>query len=171
MRRVFWGSKFESGEMVDDTFRSEGATMLKNFHHVSITVSNINECLKLYRDLLGMEVVFDMEYKGEGVEKIMAKKGVRFRVLHLKHEENILELLQFFEPEKSQGKTPLSHPSQVGVTHIAFTVENLQGMTNELTGLGYEFLSPPVQTPSGRKVNYFLAHDGVLVELMQDPPQ
>ena len=80
--------------------------MLKNFHHASITVADIDGCLKLYRDLLGMEVVMDMEFKGEGVEKIMAKKGVRFRVLHLKFGENVLELLQFFEPEKSHGVDP-----------------------------------------------------------------
>ena len=54
-----------------------------------------------------------MEFKGEGVEKIMAKKGVRFRLLHLKFGENVLELLQFFEPEKSQGETPLAHARAV----------------------------------------------------------
>lgn len=145
--------------------------MLKNFHHASITVTDIDGCLKLYRDLLGMEVVMDMEFKGEGVEKIMAKKGVRFRVLHLKFGENVLELLQFLEPEKSQGETPLAHPTQVGVTHIAFTVEDIQALTDKLTEMGYDFLQLPVETPSGRKVNYFRAHDGVLVELMQDPPK
>ena len=144
--------------------------MLENLHHASITVGDIDECLELYRDLLGMEVAMDMEFKGEGVEKIMARKGVRFRVLHLKHKDAVLELLQFHEPEKSSGRAPITHPTQVGLTHIAFTVKDIQSLTDTLSARGYEFLQPPVETPSGRRVNYFRAHDGVLIELMQDPP-
>jgi catechol 2,3-dioxygenase-like lactoylglutathione lyase family enzyme len=145
--------------------------MLENLHHASMTVSDIDECLTLYRDLLGMEVSMDMEFKGEGVEKIMGKKGVRFRVLHLKHKDSVLELLQFYEPEKTSGKTAVSHPTQVGLTHIGFTVKDIQALTDTLTEKGYEFLQPPVQTPSGRRVNYFRAHDGIVIELMQDPPK
>ncbi len=145
--------------------------MLENLHHASMTVSDIDGCLSLYRDLLGMEVAMDMEFEGENVEKIMGKKGVRFRVLHLRHRESVLELLQFYEPEKTSGVTPIRHPTEVGITHIAFTVKDIQALTKTLEEKGYEFLTPPIQTPSGRKVNYFRAHDGVLVELMQDPPK
>lgn len=145
--------------------------MLENLHHASMTVSDMDECLALYRDILGMEVSFDMEYKGESVEKVMRKKGVRFRVVHLRHKGAVLELLQFYEPGKTSGVTPVTHPTQVGLTHVAFTVKDIASLTKQLEEKGYEFLSPPVQTPSGRKVNYFRAHDGILVELMQDPPK
>lgn len=144
--------------------------MLRSLHHASITVSDIEACLSLYRDLLGMEVVFDMEYGGEKVEEVMAKKGVRFRVVHLRHREAVLELLQFYAPEKTSGNTMTRHPIDPGYTHIAFLVEDVEGLTRILRSKGYEFLSPPVRTPSGRKVNYFRAHDGVLIELMEDPP-
>ncbi|MFQ5914560.1 MAG: VOC family protein [Nitrospinota bacterium] len=145
--------------------------MLENLHHASITVSDIDACLSLYRDVLGMEVAMDMEFQGENVEQIMGRKGVRFRVLHLRHKDAVLEFLQFFEPEKTSGKTAVRHPIDVGITHIAFTVKDIQALTKALEEKGYEFLNPPIQTPSGRKVNYFRAHDGVIIELMQDPPK
>ncbi|MFQ5694318.1 MAG: VOC family protein [Nitrospinota bacterium] len=124
--------------------------MLENLHHASITVSDIDECLSLYRDILGMEVAMDMEFQGENVEKIMGRKGVRFRVLHLRHKDAVLELLQFYEPERTTGRAAARHPTDVGITHIAFTVKDVQGLTRTLEEKGYEFLTPPVRTPSGR---------------------
>jgi len=125
--------------------------MLENLHHASITVGDIDECLELYRDLLGMEVAMDMEFKGEGVEKIMARKGVRFRVLHLKHKDAVLELLQFHEPEKSSGPTPVAHPTHVGLTHIAFTVKDIQSLTDgdevAVGGAVVRVLHTPGHTP------------------------
>ena len=144
--------------------------VLRSLHHTSITVSDIEDCLSLYRELLGMKVIFDMEYGGEKVEEIMAKKGVRFRVVHLRHRDSVLELLQFYAPEKTSGKTMTRHPTDPGYTHIAFLVEDVQALTQTLRSRGYDFFSPPIQTPSGRKVNYFRAHDGVIIELMEDPP-
>jgi len=62
----------------------------------------------------------------------------------------------------------LSKANQIGFRHIAFQVENIEEIVENLKGKGVEFVSSIQSYPkTGKRLVYFLGPDGILLELAQ----
>ena len=62
--------------------------------HFGITVSSLEESLNFYRDLLGLEVVREMDEAGDHIDNFSALEDVRVRTIKLKDSGGqMLELL------------------------------------------------------------------------------
>jgi catechol 2,3-dioxygenase-like lactoylglutathione lyase family enzyme len=135
--------------------------------HAGVVVSDMEEAIAFYRDLLGLEVVLDTLEEGEYFERLVARPGAKSRVVKLRDNHGaLLELLQYFPPEGS----PQQHGagSATGFSHVAFTVDDLTAVYSRLGSLGYTFNSEPLMSPDGRtKVVYCHGPDGTFVELVE----
>lgn len=139
-----------------------------NIRHTGLVVTNMDQALRFYRDLLGIDkVVFDGFVENEFLDKITATENARIRAVMLEAEDgNRVELLQY-----------LSHPAEapkqvnsfdVGCSHLAVQVKDLDGLYRKMLESGVRFNAPPQVDPNGyAKVTYCHDFDGTIVELVQ----
>ena len=57
------------------------AVEVENFSHVCVGVSDMDTALAFYTDVLGMDVVFDVNLDGEGLESVTGTSGAHGRMV------------------------------------------------------------------------------------------
>ena len=146
---------------------------LTGISHTSFTVSDIDRSLAFYRDLLGMEVLVEVEREGEFIEEVVGFQGASLRIVGLKlpqGSDHILELIEYRAPHGQRLDLRTCNP---GVAHLCFVTDDIHNAYESLRAKGVEFRSPPVRIPSGPSAGgydaYFLDPDGITLELSQPP--
>jgi catechol 2,3-dioxygenase-like lactoylglutathione lyase family enzyme len=145
---------------------------LKMVHHHGFTVSSIDESLKFYRDMLGLEVIRVSERSNlPSYDTILGYDNVKLTVALLRHPVNefLLELFEYVNPPST--KRELSNYF-IGSSHVAFEVDDIDAQYQTLTDAGYGAINPPVDIErDGKKVAralYALDPDGISVEIFQE---
>ena len=142
--------------------------MVQRIRHTGIVVSDMDEAFRFYRDLLGIDtVVFDDVVQSEFHDRITAADDARIHVVMLEAEDgNRVELLQYLShPHDAPGN---ANSFDIGCSHIAFEVENIDKLFDKMQRSGVHFNAPPQIDPHGyAKVTYCHDFDGTIVELVQ----
>ena len=126
--------------------------------HLGIAVSNMNESITLFENLLNTKC-----YKTEGVES----EGVRTAFFQVG--DSKIELLEATNPDSPIAKY-LAKQGQ-GIHHIAFEVENIEEELKRLRALGFVLIHEIPKRGADNKRIAFLhpkSTNGVLVELCQE---
>ena len=140
--------------------------MIKEVRHIGIVVKNIENSLKFYRDLLGLKIVRDMNEHGNHLDNMLSLDNVEVRTVKLSVNENItlIELLEF----KSHNDNEIRNFYTIGASHVAFTVENIDKLYQDLSAKNVEFNAPPQKSPDGLvKVTFCKDPDGTPIELVE----
>ena len=142
--------------------------MIKKIRHTGIVVSNLYASLEFYRDVLGFEVKKDKIEKGKYIDLFLGLKDVRVRTVKLALDnEDMIELLYFYGPHKKDGRA--IEINNIGCTHIALTVDNIQESYDILIEEGIEFNNPPAKSHDGKAMVAFCRDpDGTFVELVEE---
>ena len=145
--------------------------MIRGIQHFSFTVSNLEDTIHFFHDLLGLEVTPIRELKGEHIEKLIQIPGAWLRIINVTTPFNgNIELIEYLAPKGS--KIDL-RTCNAGVAHIAFTVDDIDKMYDELTAKGVKFNHPPLRVESGPRkgmgVCYLKGPDGITLEFMEMP--
>jgi predicted enzyme related to lactoylglutathione lyase len=137
------------------------------FRHAGIVVSNIDRSIDFYKELLNPISIKDAMESGEYIDKFLGLKNVNVRTVKMTLEcGGIVELLRFF-----------SHPylptdksiTNLGCSHIALTVSDLEETYTKLKGTGTEFINAPHLSPDGlAKVAFCQDPDGTFLELVEE---
>ncbi len=144
--------------------------MITSTEHFSFTVGNMEEALHFFCGLLGLEATPIMDVANEDVQKIIGMAGARLRISLVQVPDNKnIELIEYVRPKGASIDLTTSNP---GVAHIAFSVNDLQGMYEDLSAKGVHFVSPPVwaldNQGKGRwGVCYLRGPDGITLELIE----
>jgi catechol 2,3-dioxygenase-like lactoylglutathione lyase family enzyme len=136
--------------------------------HIGIVVRDLDRSLAFYRDLLGLEIVRQMDERGPFLDAILAMNGAKVRTVKLAAPGDgvQIELLAFSEPAPQIADAP--NLARVGPTHVAFTVEDLDGLHRRLAAAGTQFTTEPQTSPDGRaKVTFCRDPDGTALELVE----
>jgi catechol 2,3-dioxygenase-like lactoylglutathione lyase family enzyme len=123
--------------------------------------------LKFYRDWLGLKVVKDFQDEGEYIDRILGLSGVKLWMIKLvADDEMMVELLKF---KLHSQKTPnIPRIYDIGCSHMAFTVDNVDMEYTRLSKMGIKFNSPPCISADGyAKVAFCQDPDGVFIELVE----
>lgn len=131
--------------------------MVIKLDHIGIAVSNLDETLKVYTDLLGMKL--------HGTETVEEQK-VKTAFLPLGETE--IELLESTAPDGPIGK--FIEARGQGVQHLAFRVDDLEAALAELKAKGVRLIDEKPRYGAGGAKIAFLhpkATNGVLIELCQ----
>ncbi len=126
--------------------------------HLGIAVSNINESITLFENLLNTKC-----YKTEGVES----EGVRTAFFQVG--DSKIELLEATNPDSSIAKYLAKQGP--GIHHIAFEVENIEEELVRLKSLDFVLIHEIPKRGADNKRIAFLhpkSTNGVLVELCQE---
>ncbi len=125
---------------------------VKKLLHTRMRVSNMEQTIAFYREILGLEVV----------EQKVSPRGSQLAFLAVPNSEELIELCSF----------PTSGPVQVqeDLVHLAFEVVDLDNTIQELQAKGVPITDGPTQASSGSRFIFIDAPDGYEIELIQRAP-
>ena len=127
--------------------------MFKKMDHVAISVKDMEKAIAFYRDVIGMEKVFDRTFDTP-MAKLIGVEGTEVRIVHMKMGEAVVELFDYKHPKGREPRPDLQQ-SDFGLTHIGFMVEDFQSTLQHLRDHGVELLGEPVEIRPGVFVAYF----------------
>ena len=130
--------------------------MIKRLNHISVAVDSIDDALKFYRDLLGLEVIETVTLGDRELKVAFVKLG-----------DTEIELL---EPTSQDNTvTRFLERRGPGLHHICLEVDDLAAAMDELSARGAEFVDPEPRPGAVGQVAFILPEvgRGVLVELNQ----
>ena len=135
--------------------------------HVGITVVDAKESLEFYHGLLGFKIQKDMEESGDYIDNFSGEEGIRVRTIKMSGSDgSLIELLEYHSHPSSK---PIRRSiTEVGCSHFALTVDDLDNLYYRMKENGVEFNSTPQQSPDGyAKVAFCRDPNGVLIELVE----
>ena len=115
--------------------------MLKSFHHTGFVVRDLDTSVAFYTDVMGLEVATRMETHGEFAERIVGLKDAHLKVVLMNMGDgHLLELVQYFYPPSAEVQI---NRNDLGASHLAFTVENIDQYYSDMSQRGLRFVGPP----------------------------
>lgn len=125
---------------------------VKKLLHTRMRVSDMDQTIAFYRDVLGLEVL----------ERKTSPRGSHLAFLAVPNSQELIELCSF----------PPSGPVKVqeDLVHLAFEVDNLDNTIEELSRKGIKITDGPTRSSSGSRFIFIDAPDGYEVELIERPP-
>jgi lactoylglutathione lyase len=151
--------------------------MLINTWHFSFTVSDIEQSILFYRDVLGMELVHTQEQANAYTRRLVGYEDAHLKVAQLRikvgppsRSGHMLELVEYVAP---RGVKVDTRTKNTGTAHLAFEVDDIHAEYARMAGLGVRFRSEPVAIEAGINKGgftcYFLDPDDITLEMMQPP--
>jgi len=143
--------------------------------HTGITVSNLEQSLAFWRDLLGFELSHTAHQTGELAREITGVAGAELKLAVLKAPGgHKIELLEYLAPPDRTKHADL-RPCDVGSVHVALTVNDLNAVLQRIVASGWKTAGKPQTLQSGpnagKRVVYVRDPDGTTIEFMQTPDQ
>lgn len=131
--------------------------MVKKVDHIGIAVSNLDETVKFYKNVLGLEL--------HGTEVIEEQK---VKVAFLPVGDSEVELLESTSPEGPIAK--FIEKKGQGIQHIAFRVDDIEAALEEMKEKGIRLIDEKPRYGAGGARIAFLhpkSTNGVLIELCE----
>ena len=143
--------------------------------HTGITVSNLEQSLVFWRDLLGFELSHTAHQTGELAREITGVAGAELKLAVLKAPGgHKIELLEYLAPPDRTKHADL-RPCDVGSVHVALTVNDLDAVLQRIAASSWKTAGKPQTLQSGpnagKRVVYVRDPDGTTIEFMQTPDQ
>ena len=131
--------------------------MVRKVDHIGVAVSNLEEALKIYTDVLGLKL--------HGTEVVEEQK---VRVAFMPVGDTEIELLESTDPEGPIAK--FIEKRGEGIQHIAFRVDDIEEALEQMRQQGVRLIDEKPRYGAGGARIAFLhpkATGGVLVELCE----
>jgi len=125
---------------------------VKKLLHTRMRVSDMDQTINFYTNVLGLEVL----------ERKVSPRGSHLAFLKVPNSEELIELCSF----------PRSGPVRVqeDLVHLAFQVERLDDVIEQLGTKQIRITDGPTTSSSGSRFIFIDAPDGYEVELIERPP-
>lgn len=143
---------------------------LLGMSHLAICVRNLDRSLEFYRDLLGLRVTKDVLQNTTtgGLPHLYRDRHTQRRVVHLQGGTGagIPVLVMTEHPGDIVGGEPIML-DQLGISHLSFTVTDVEALTRHLLARGVETCGPAdaFKDAQGRiRTVFFRDPDGILVQ-------
>lgn len=139
---------------------------MKALRHVGITIRDI-ETVNFYRDVLGLRIKKEMLETGNFIDNLSALKKVRVKTIKMSADDGSLVELLYYESHRR--KPTMKDICDIGCSHIAFTVENIDREYEKLKDKGIRFSCIPQVSPDGKaRVVFCRDPEGNLIEMVEE---
>ena len=130
---------------------------LKNIEHIGIAVQNLEESLKFYQDILGLEFLKDEKVESQGVNIAFLKIG-----------ESKIELLEPLDEESTIAR--FIKKNGQGIHHFAILVDSIEDKIKSMQAQGARLIGDTA-TEGADNMKIIFVHpkttNGVLLELCE----
>ncbi len=142
---------------------------IRRLTHLGLCVSDLERSVCFYRDVLGCTEAGRLDLAGEPTATLNGMRDVAVRLVFLERDGWRLELFAFSVP----GWVGAKHArpmNQLGLTHLAFRVDDLDACCARIEGTGGRVLSDTrLDLPGPTRVVMALDPDGIRLELLEKP--
>ncbi|BBZ69236.1 VOC family protein [Mycobacterium paraseoulense] len=136
---------------------------VQNFSHVCVGVSDIEASLAFYTAVLGMDVVFDVELDGAGLDSVTGGAAQRGRMVGGLIGAVMVELLSLGAvPECPSGP-------HLGYTNVSFRVDDLDATYDAVRREHPDVRAQPPVDIGGVRMFFIYDPDGTPIELLELP--
>ena len=140
--------------------------------HTGITVSNLEQSLAFWQNVLGFEFSHRAHQTAELASEITGVAGAEISITVVKAPGgHKIELLEYLAPP--DRKHVDLRPCDVGSVHVALTVDNLDAVLSTIAASGWKAGGKPQTLQSGpnagKRVVYVRDPDGITIEFMEVP--
>jgi len=125
---------------------------LKKIHHIAIICSNYEQSKHFYTEVLGLEVI----------REVYREARQSYKLDLALHGEYIIELFSFPEPPHRP-----SRPEALGLRHLAFEVDQLEAVVEDLEVKGVQCEAIRTDEHTGKRFTFFADPDGLPLELYE----
>ncbi len=118
--------------------------MIQGFNHAGFVVRDYDRMVAFYRDVIGLELQEEFIAQGENMTQRHGFPDIDLRIAFLGWPGDTFrfELTEYKNPPpEGEGNPP---KNGIGTAHLAFTVEDLREMYEDLKDKGMRFVGPPV---------------------------
>jgi len=142
--------------------------------HTGITVSDLEQSLAFWRDVLGFELSHTAHQTGAMAKEITGVAGAEIKLAVLKSPTgHKIELLEYLAP--SYRKRLALKPCDLGSVHVALLVDDLDAVLESIAASGWKAAGKPQTLTTGpnagKRVVYVRDPDGTTIEFMEMPLQ
>jgi catechol 2,3-dioxygenase-like lactoylglutathione lyase family enzyme len=140
---------------------------IRHVDHVGINVENLEAAKRFFTDL-GFTVAGEAVMQGELVDRVTGLKGVKDDIVMLQAPDGQLnlELVKFHHPVDEAGIQP-SAANTLGLRHLCFEVEDLNGIVKTLQQKGHELAGSIQNYKNIWELCYIRGPEGIIVELAE----
>ncbi|OUX54480.1 MAG: hypothetical protein CBE47_00610 [Pelagibacteraceae bacterium TMED287] len=136
---------------------------MMSLRHIGIVVRDIYESENFYQ-MLGYEVVTDVQEDGRFIDEILGLHNVKLRTIKMKQNNHMIELLYYENPIPDDN---FKRVNFVGCTHFAVTVDDVDKLYENLMMSGVDFIREPIS--NGKvKVAFCKDPNDVYIELVEE---
>lgn len=126
--------------------------MLKSIHHAAIICSDYEKSKHFYTTILGLEVIAENYRQARNSYKLDLKLP----------DGSQIELFSFVDSPQRP-----SFPEALGLRHLAFSVDNVEGVVSYLTANGITVEPIRIDEYTNKKFTFFSDPDDLPLELYQ----
>jgi len=140
---------------------------IRRFDHVGITVKNLDAVTAFFVGL-GFEVEGRMLMEGEFVDTVIGMPNSLSEIVMLRPPGGGtgLELSSFIRPNHEPG-SPNAMSNELGLRNVAFEVDDLQAILDQLAADGYHLVGGVGQYEGIWRMAYVRGPEGIIVALAQ----
>ena len=144
--------------------------MLKSFFHTGFVVKDLEKSVDFYANVLGLQLALRMERQGEFINQVLDFPDAHIKGAMVdKGEGHQLELIQYLNPASGPGGISRN---DLGASHLAFFVDDLDKFYLETKERGMRFNNPPASLSDDhghmlRKAMYAQDPDGNWLEFVE----
>ncbi|MEM8638206.1 MAG: VOC family protein [Cyanobacteria bacterium P01_G01_bin.54] len=143
---------------------------------IGITVSDLDEAIRFYSEVLTFEKISDVEVLGAEMEALQGVFGVRMRVVQMQLGDEVIELTEYLAPPGGRPIPIDSRSNDLWFQHIAIVVSDMDAAYARLREFDVQHVSTGPQTlpesipaAAGIKAFYFQDPDGHNLEVIFFP--
>jgi glyoxylase I family protein len=135
---------------------------IANFSHLCVGVSDIERSLTFYTEVLGMDVVFDVELDAAGLDAVTGMTDRKGRMIGGLIGGTMIELLSLGDiPSVREG-------AHLGYTNMSFRVDDLDAAYAALLHHPDVRVTPPLEV-AGLRMLFVYDPDATPIELIELP--
>lgn len=140
---------------------------IRHVDHIGINVEDLDAAKAFFIDL-GFRVLGEAAMQGELVERVIGLENVRDNLIMLQAPDGQvnIELIKFHHPIDPEGIKPAA-PNILGLRHLAFEVEDLEGIIDTLKQKGTELVGDIQTYENSWKLCYIRGPEGIILELAE----
>lgn len=143
--------------------------MITKLEHMALSVSNLQQSIQFYTEVLGLKLVRELDCGPETpLGTVVGLPGCRAKIAHLMCGDTMLELFEYIDP-RGESVPGERRQADHGFIHIGFQSNDVRGDYQRLLQQGVQFFSEPIEFRPTVWIVYFRGPDGEVGELRETP--
>jgi catechol 2,3-dioxygenase-like lactoylglutathione lyase family enzyme len=140
-----------------------------SFNHTALTVSDLDEVIPFFRDLLGFELTSRAPRGRRMIERMTAIEGAAIEIAYVNGPGHRIELIEYQGPPDREVVMP--RLCDAGAAHVALNVTGIEALVAASPAYGFTAVGEIIEVDAGpnrgTKAVYLRGPDGITVEYVE----